>query len=122
MPGLLDSLLGNDTETIDKLRPHTDGDPQRAEHAYGAAVGTILRGLQDRTETEDGAQSLWDMIRKHVEQGNILAQAPSQVQGGFAKVITLAPATAQRVFEWHTRSRPAHSFSDASGYGLCFCS
>jgi Bacterial protein of unknown function (DUF937) len=127
MPGLLESLLGNDTQTIDKLRAHTGGDPQRAEQAYGAAVGTILRGLQDKSETDEGAQNVWDMIRKHVEQGNIPAQAPTQgggvqvrdmdpkvasdmmkvifgqdapqVQGGFAKVITLDPATSQKIFQ-----------------------
>ena len=86
---------------------------------------TILRGLEDKAHTEGGAQSVWDMIRKQVEQGNVPATSPSQggvqvkdmdpkvandmmkvifgdnapnVQGGFAKVITLDPETSKKVF------------------------
>jgi hypothetical protein len=125
MAGLLEALFGEDTETIEQLRPHTGDDPQRAEQAYSAAAGTILRGLEAKTQTEEGAQGVWDMIRKHVEKGNVPAEAPSeggvqvrdmdpktandimkvifgndapQVQGGFAKVITLDPETSQKVF------------------------
>jgi hypothetical protein len=100
--------------------------PGRAEQAYGAAVGTILRGLESKSQTKEGAQSVWDMLRKHVDQGNIPAEAPSQdsrvqvkeidpnvandilkaifgkdapeVQGGFAKVVTLDPETSKQIF------------------------
>jgi hypothetical protein len=100
---------------------------KRAEQAHTAAVGTILRGLEAKTQTEEGAESIWEMLRKQVEQGNVPAEAPSQeggvqvrdmdpkvandimkvifgkdapeVQGGFGKVITLDPATSRKVFE-----------------------
>src|SRR5262245_30135401 len=131
MPGLLEALLGDDTQTVEQVRRHTNDDPQRAEQAYGAAVGTILRGLEAKSQTEEGAESVWEMIRKQVEQGNVPADAPAnaptqggnrvqtreidpktandmmkvifgkdapEVQGGYAKVITLDPETAQKVF------------------------
>ena len=74
MPGLLEALLGEDTETVDRLRSHTGDDPRRAEQAYGAAVGTILRGLETKSQTKEGAESVWEMIRKQVEKGNIPAE------------------------------------------------
>jgi hypothetical protein len=127
MSGLLEALLGEDTETVERVRKHTGDDRRRAEQAYTAAVGTIVRGLEAKTETEEGAESVWEMLRKHVEQGNLPAEAPSQrggiqvkdldpkiandmmkvifgknapeVQGGFGKVITLDPETSRKVFE-----------------------
>jgi Bacterial protein of unknown function (DUF937) len=131
MPGLLEAILGQDTETIQQLRSHTGDDPKRAEQAYGAAVGTILKGLEAKTQTEEGAGSIWDILRKHVEQGNIPAEAPPEgerggggrvqvremdpkvandimkvifgkdapeVQGGYAKVVTLDPETSKKIF------------------------
>jgi Bacterial protein of unknown function (DUF937) len=127
MAGLLEALLGEDTETVEKLRAHTGNDRERAEQAYTAAAGTILRGLEAKTQTEEGAESIWEMLRKQVEQGNVPPEAPSQqggvqvrdmdpkvandmmkvifgkdapeVQGGFGKVITLDPETSRKVFE-----------------------
>jgi Bacterial protein of unknown function (DUF937) len=126
MPGLLEALLGEDTETVEQVRSHTGNDPKRAEQAYGAAVGTILRGLEAKSQTEEGAGSIWEMLRKHVEQGNIPAEAPSErdgvevrdmdpkvandimkvifgqdapnVEGAYGKVITLDPETSRKVF------------------------
>jgi hypothetical protein len=127
MPGLLEALFAEDTETVERLRTHTGNDRKRAEQAYSAAAGTILRGLEAKTQTEEGAESIWDMLRKHVEQGNVPSDAPAQrggvqvkeldpkiandmmkvifgkdapeVQGGFGKVITLDPETSKKVFE-----------------------
>lgn len=125
MPGLLESLFGNETETIDRVRSETGNDPKRAEQAYSAAVGTILRGLEAKSQTKEGADSIWDMIRKQVEKGNVPSDAPSQggvqvrdmepeevndmmkvifgknapnVQGGYGKVVTLDPETSRKVF------------------------
>jgi len=125
MPGLLEALLGDDTRTIEQVRPHTGNDPRRAEQAYGAAVGTILRGLETQSQTKQGAGSIWDMIRRQVEKGNVPAEAPSQqgaqvremdpnevgdimkvifgkdapnVEGAYGKVITLDPETSKKVF------------------------
>jgi hypothetical protein len=127
MPGLLESLLGEDTQTIERLRSQPGIDAKRAEQAHAAAVGTILRGLEAKSQTEEGAETIWEMLEKQVEQGNIPTEAPSQeggiqvrdmdprvandimkvifgkdapeVQGGFGKVITLDPVTSKKVFE-----------------------
>jgi hypothetical protein len=126
MPGLLEALLGEDTDTIERLRAHTGNDPKRAEQAYGAAVGTILRGLEAKSQTEEGADDIWKMLEKQVEQGNLPAEAPApgsgiqvreidpkvandimkvifgqnapEVQGGYAKVVTLDPETSKKIF------------------------
>jgi len=126
MAGLLEALLGDDTETVERVRTHTGNDRKRAEQAYGAAVGTILRGLETKSQTKEGAESIWEMLRRQVEQGNVPAEAPAErrgvqvrdmdpkvandmmkvifgkdapeVQGGFAKVITLDPETSQKIF------------------------
>jgi hypothetical protein len=128
MSGLLEALLGEDTDTIEKVRTNTGIDRKHAEQAYGAAVGTILRGLETKTQTDDGAESVWEMIRREVEKGNVPADAPSsersgvqvrdmdpqtandfmkvifgkdapKVEGAYGKVITLDPETSRKVFE-----------------------
>lgn len=126
MAGLLEMLLGEETDTVDQLRRQTGNDPKRAEQAYGAAVGTILRGLDAKSQTKEGAESIWDMLRKQVEKGNVPPEAPSakrgvevrdmdpeaandilkvifgkdapKVEGGFGKIITLDPETSRKVF------------------------
>lgn len=126
MAGLLEALLGANIDTVEKVRSHTGNDPGRAEQAYGAAVGTILRGLEAQTQTEEGKQSIWDMLRKQVEKGNIPTDASNlpkgtqvrdmdpqevndifktifgkdapNVEGGFGKVITLDPETSKQIF------------------------
>jgi hypothetical protein len=126
MAGLLEAILGQDTNTVDQLRVHTGNDAHRAEQAYCAAVGTILRGLEAKTKTAEGRKSIWDTLRKHVEKGTVPPDMPSgergvhvkdmdptianemlkaifgkdapEVQGGFAKVITLDPETSRKVF------------------------
>jgi Bacterial protein of unknown function (DUF937) len=125
MSGLFDALLKEQPAAVEGLRLHTGSDRDRAEQAYSAAVGTVLRGLKSRCETEEGTTSIWDMIKKHVEQGNVPAQAPApgsgievkeidpkvandilkdifgkdapNVAGGFGKVITLDPETSKKV-------------------------
>lgn len=125
MPGLLESLLGQQAATIDRVRAATGADPQRAEQAYGAAVGTIVRGLEQKSQSPEGAGSIWDMLKKQVEQGNIPSEAPEsgsgvevrdldpkvtedilksifgenapKIEGGFGKVITLDPETSKKV-------------------------
>lgn len=77
MPGLLEALLGEDTDTIEDVRANTGVDRKRAQQAYGAAVGTILRGLETKTQTEEGAESVWDLLRREVEKGTVPANAPS---------------------------------------------
>jgi hypothetical protein len=126
MAGLLEALFGQDSETVEKVRTHTGNDPKRAEQAYAAAAGTILRGIEKKSKTEEGAESIWEMLRKQVEQGNVPAEAPAQggrvqtreldpkaanemlkaifgkdapeVEGGYAKVVTLDPETSRKIF------------------------
>jgi hypothetical protein len=126
MSGVIEALLGEETETVEQVRAHTGNDRKRAEQAYTAAVGTIVRGLQAKTQTQEDSESIWDMLRKHVEAGNVPAEAPSTrgniqvremdpkvandilkvifgkdapaVEGGFGKVITLDPETSRKVF------------------------
>jgi hypothetical protein len=127
MSGLLEALFGEDTQTVEQVRVHTGIDRKKAEQAYSAAAGTILRGLEAKSQTQEGAESIWEMLRKQAEQGNIPANAPSQgsrvqvkeldpktandmmkaifgkdapeVEGGYSKVITLDPETSRKVFE-----------------------
>jgi hypothetical protein len=96
MPGLLEALLGADTETIEDVRTNTGIDRGRAQQAYGAAVGTILRGLETKTQTEDGAESVWDLIRREVEKGTVPANAPSmpaEGDGSHVQVRDMDPQT-----------------------------
>jgi hypothetical protein len=128
MAGLLEALLGEDIETIEQVRQQTGTDRNRAQQAYGAAVGTILRGLEAKTQTKEGAESVWDILRREVEKGNVPAEGPSsersgvqvrdmdpetandmmkvifgkdapKVEGAYGKVITLDPETSRKVFE-----------------------
>lgn len=126
MAGLLEALFGEETDTVEQVRAHTGNDRKRAEQAYSAAAGTILRGVEAKSQTKEGAESIWDMIRQQVQQGNVPADAPSkggnvqvreldpktandmmkaifgkdapEVEGGFAKVITLDPETSSKIF------------------------
>jgi hypothetical protein len=125
MAGLLEAIFGKDTETVDDLRNYTGNDRDRAEKAYGAAAGTILRGVEQKSQTKEGAESIWDMLRKQAENGKLKTDSPQQggvqvrdmdekevndmmkvifgdkapnVEGGFGKVITLDPETSKKVF------------------------
>ncbi len=108
------------------MSTHTGNDPKRAEQAYNAAAGTILRGLEAKTQTKEGAEGIWELLRKQVEQGNVPADSPLEgghvqvrdmdpqtandmlkvifgkdapnVEGGFGKVITLDPETSRKIF------------------------
>ncbi|MCO6045280.1 DUF937 domain-containing protein [Aeoliella sp. ICT_H6.2] len=124
MPGLLETLFADDTATIEQVRQHT-GDPQRAEQAYGAAVGTLLRGLEAKSKTTQGAEGLWDKLSKFARQGHIPQDSPARqgvevrdmepkaaremlktifgkdaakVEGGFSKVVKLDPEATQQIF------------------------
>ena len=125
MAGLLEAIFGLNEQTVDDLRKYTDNDRDRAEKAYGAAAGTIIRGVEQKSQTKEGAESIWDMIRRQVEKGNVKTDSPQpggvqvrdmdekemhdmmktifgdkapNVQGGFGKVITADPETSKKVF------------------------
>jgi hypothetical protein len=100
MPGLLEALLGEDTETVEQVRTQTGVDRRRAEQAYGAAVGTILRGIEKKSKTKEGAESIWEMLRRAVDEGNVPAQAPSgeRSQGG-VQVREMDPKAVKDMFK-----------------------
>jgi hypothetical protein len=126
MAGLLEALFGTDVSTVEQLRNYTGNDSKRAEQAYGAAAGTILRGVEKKSQTKEGAASILEMIRKQVENGSVQTDSSShgrgvqvrdmkpdeademmkaifgenapKVEGGLAKVITLDPEASKKVF------------------------
>jgi hypothetical protein len=93
----LDAIFGTDTQTVEQLRQHTGDDPKKAEVAYNAAAGTILRGIEQKSQTEEGARNIWDMLKKHVDQGNLPAEAPSEGQG--IQVRDMDPKVANDIFK-----------------------
>jgi hypothetical protein len=97
MPTLLEALLGSGNKTVEELRPATGNDAKRAEQAYGAAVGAILRGVEKKAQTQQGAESIWDMLRKQVEAGNVPAEAPAPSSG--VQVRDLDPNTTNDILE-----------------------
>ncbi len=97
MASLLEALLGAGNQTVEQVRTTTGNDAKRAEQAYGAAIGTIMRGLEKKAETQEGADSIWDMLRKQVEQGNIPAQAPAANSG--VQVRDLDPQVTNDILE-----------------------
>lgn len=76
MPSLFELLMGDREEARRRVGPVAGDDPQKAEQAYGAAVGAVLRGMEKKAETPEGAGDLWELLRKHVEQGDIPREAP----------------------------------------------
>jgi hypothetical protein len=81
--------------------------------------------LETQSQTKEGAGSIWDMIRRQVEKGNVPAEAPSRegvqvremdpkevgdimkvifgkdapnVEGAYGRVVTLDPETSKKVF------------------------
>lgn len=126
MPSFLDAFLRQQHRVVDEVKPLAGNDPQRAEQAYTATLGSLLRGLEHKTQTSDGADSLWDMLNQQAERGkippaasspqnniqvheldsqtvqdilsNIFGENAPQVEGGVGKVITLDPETSRKIF------------------------
>ena len=126
MSGILDQLLKS-------LSPEQSGRAVPEEHrkttdtgaASGALLSAVLRGLAQKSQTKEGASSLWDMLTKHAEQGHLPTNAPAsgkgievrdldpkrtdeilsnifgenadKVQGRLGKVITLDPETTKKL-------------------------
>ena len=78
MSDLLEAVFGKHAKTVEDLKRHVGDDQEKAERAYTAAAGAILRGMEEKSKTQEGAGGLWDLLRKHVEAGNIPAQAPAE--------------------------------------------
>ena len=84
-----------------------------------------MRGLEAKSQTKEGADSIWDMLRKQVEQGNVPSEPPAhnehvqvkdmdpdqvndilsvifgkdapKVEGGIGKVITLDSEATKKI-------------------------
>jgi hypothetical protein len=126
MSGLLDALIANKDQTVERVQPLAGNDPQKAEQAFDAAIAAMLRGMEQQAQSKEGAESLWDLIKRQANEGNISSEAPSpkpgvqvrdmdpktvndilssifgkdapQVEKGFGKVITLDPETSRQIF------------------------
>jgi hypothetical protein len=78
MSSLFETFLTGREPVLGRVRTVTGDDPGRAEQAYGAAVGTVLRGIEEKSKTKEGAEDLWSILRKHVESGNLPAEMPTE--------------------------------------------
>ena len=126
MSGILDQLIkslsNEQTERVITPEQRKTTDPSAAS---GALLSAVLRGLAQKSQTKEGASSLWDMLTKHAEQGNLPTNTPTsgkgievrdldpkvtdeilsnifgenadKVQGRLGKVITLDPETTKKL-------------------------
>jgi hypothetical protein len=69
MAGLLEAIFGHDTQTIEDLRDYTGDDRDRAEKAYGAAAGTILRGVEQKSQTKEGPRAFGKCFASRSRRG-----------------------------------------------------
>jgi hypothetical protein len=93
MSSLFESFLTGREPVLGRVRTVTGDDPGRAEQAYGATVGTVLRGIEEKTSTPQGAEDLWEKLRKMVEQGDLPAEMPTTEEEG-VHVRDMDPQTA----------------------------
>lgn len=125
MAGLLEELLkGLGPQGLEHVRERAGTDRRKTEEATGAALSTILRGLEKKTQTPEGAEDLWKRLETQANKGNIPQQIPapekievkdldpqvtddilkdifganaSQVEGRFGKVVRIDPQTTKKI-------------------------
>ena len=98
MSGILEQLIkGLDSPNLQKTISGAVGDDERGKAASGAALGTILRGLEKKAQTPEGQKSLWDMLKKQQERGNVPTQTPSAGSG--VQVHELDPQVTDEILE-----------------------
>ncbi len=82
MAGLLEQLINSmGAQQVERVLPQSQQQPDKAAAASGAVMSMLVRGLQQKTQTQEGTKSLWDMITKQVQQGNLPQQAPAPGSG-----------------------------------------
>ena len=126
MSGILDALIKSlSPETTAKILPLGQANSADSNAAVGAVLSAIVRGMAQKSQTQEGASSLWDMITKHAGQGTQPTNSPAagsgievrdmdpkitdeilsqifgenagQVQGRVGKVITLDAETTKKL-------------------------
>ena len=126
MSGILDALINSlSPETTAKVLPLGQTNSADSNAAVGAIISAIVRGMAQKSQTQEGASSLWDMITKHAGQGaqptnspgagsgievrdmdpkvtdeilsQIFGEKAGQVQGRVGKVITLDAETTKKL-------------------------
>ena len=80
MAGILEQLIkGLGSQNVDSVLPAEKRDTASA--ASGAIMSAIVRGLAEKSKTAEGSGSLWDMLNKHMQQGNLPTNSPGQKSG-----------------------------------------
>ena len=126
MSGILDALINSlSPEATRKVLPLGQTNAPDPSAAAGAVLSAIVRGMAQKSQTQEGASSLWDMITKHAGQGGQSTNSPAagkgveirdmdpkvtdeilsqifgenagQVQGRIGKVITLDAETTKKL-------------------------
>ena len=126
MSGILDALINSlSPEATRKVIPLGQTNAPDPNAAAGAVLSAIVRGMAQKSQTQEGASSLWDMITKHAGQGSQSTNSPAsgsgvevrdmdpkvtdeilsqifgenagQVQGRIGKVITLDSETTKKL-------------------------
>lgn len=82
MAGILEQLIKSlSTEQAARVLPPEQRKASDPGAASGAVLSALIRGLAQKAQTADGASSLWDMLNKHAQQGNLPTNAPPQGKG-----------------------------------------
>ena len=126
MSGILDAIIKSlSPEATAKVLPLGQSNAPDPSAAAGAVLSAIVRGMAQKSQTQEGASSLWDMITKHAGQGaqptdspasgkgievrdmdpkvtdeilgQIFGENAGQVQGRVGKVITLDAETTKKL-------------------------
>lgn len=80
MAGILEQLIkGLGSQNLDGMLPAEKRDTATA--ASGAIMSAIVRGLAEKSKTSEGSGSLWDMLSKHMQQGNLPTTESGQKSG-----------------------------------------
>ena len=135
MSGILDAIIKSlSPEATAKVLPLGQTNAPDPSAAAGAVLSAIVRGMAQKSQTQEGASSLWDMITKHAGQGaqptnspaagsgievrdmdpkvtdeilsQIFGENAGQVQGRVGKVITLDPETTKKADGCHSAVDP----------------
>ena len=82
MSGILDQLINSlSNEQTKRALPPEQRKSVDSNAASGALLSAVLRGLAQKSQTKEGASSLWDMLTKHAEQGNLPTNSPAAGKG-----------------------------------------
>ena len=82
MSGILDVLINSlSPEATAKALPQGQSKAADPNAAAGAVLSAIVRGMAQKSQTQEGASSLWDLINKHAGQGSQHTDSPAAGKG-----------------------------------------